>query len=81
MCVVGGGSLIKLHLYFVQQIVHITPLRGDDLLSESQENKVVISETEAEATAGRCHGYLDEAAKDQCFPIKSPLEFFGTQES
>lgn len=56
----GGGSLIKLDLYFVQQIVHITLLREDDSLSESQENKVVIGGTEAEASAvSRCHGYLD----------------------
>lgn len=55
-----GGSLIKLDLYFVQQIVHITPLREDDSLLESEENKVVIGGTEAEAsTVSRCHGYLD----------------------
>lgn len=48
----GGGrgcSLIRLNLSFVQQIVHITLLRGDDSLSESQQNNVV-GKTEAEAS-------------------------------
>lgn len=31
----GGFSLIKLDLYFVQQIVHITLMQEDNSLSES----------------------------------------------